>query len=196
MSNIITVVRKHLLAGIAKQSGVDTLIAELDAARAGMYVHGIQAAIACKGDGTVFTTVCDTLRDDFRANRRGIAAKFNCDQAKDKQGTLKVDSEGNPVYKVPSSLASMASHIKSAFEFGVDLGTAAKPSPFSAVRDACQVAREAKKAASASPEDKLRAELRDTLTDIGTSIDALDAKALKIVAKMLQAVGESIAKAA
>jgi len=197
MSNAInSAIRKCLLAGIAKQAGVEALIIELDAARAGMYVHGVQAAIAAKGDGQAFAAVCDKLRDDFRANLRGIAVKFNCDVAKDKQGNPKADADGNPVYKVPSSLASMASHIKSAFEFGIDFGTKAKPSSFGAIRDAVQVARAEKQAATASPEDKLRAELRDTLADIATGLDTLDAKALKVVAKMLQAVGESIAKAA
>jgi hypothetical protein len=196
MSNSIKAnIRKNLLNGIAKQAGVIELETKLENARAGMYTHGVLAAIAAKGDAQAFTEVCDTLRDDFRANRRNIAVKYNCDIAKDKQGNAKSDSDGNPVYKVPSALSSMASHLKAAFEFGVDVGTAKKPAAFSAIRTAVSVARDEKAKADATPEDKLRDGLREQLADLSERLGELDARQLKIVAKLINSVGKAVVDA-
>jgi hypothetical protein len=63
MSNSIKAnIRKNLLNGIAKQAGVIELETKLENARAGMYTHGVLAAIAAKGDAQAFTEVCDEVQ--------------------------------------------------------------------------------------------------------------------------------------
>lgn len=196
MSNVKTKIRSCLLAGIAKQAGVDALIAELENKRAGMYTHGVLAAIAAKGDAEAFAEVCETLKADFRSNRRGIAEKYNCDVAKDKAGNLKTDDSGNPIYKVPSSLSSMASHIKTGFANNVDFGTAKKPTAFSAIRTLNQTAKEAAEKAAATPEDQARAAIREIWEAIEVQLTDLNEAQLVTVAKLMQSVGEAVAKAA
>ena len=195
MSNVRTAVRKHLLNGIAKQAGVEELMQQVEDARAGMYTHGVLAAIAADGDGAVFEEVCDTLADDFRTNRRGIAEKYNCDQQRDKQGKLKTDKDGNPVYKVPSSLSSMRSHLKAAFEFGTDLGTAKKPAAFSAIRTANQVAREEAAKAARTPADEARDALAEIMQEISDAVSEASVEEINVIAELLQAVAAQ-AKAA
>lgn len=195
-NSIKTAIRKHLLAGIAKQAGVDALIQELDAARAGMYTHGVLAAIAAKGDAKAFSETCETLADDFRFNRRGIAVKFNCEQAKDKQGKDKVDADGNPIYKVPSSLSAMRSHLTQAIEHGVDLGTASKPNPYRAIKDAKDVAKAEAATANLSADDKAKQATRETLLAIADRVDALEGKALKAAIALINATAKEIDKAA
>jgi len=160
-STINTAIRKYLLAGVAKQSGVDEAQAALDAARGGMYACTVQAAIAAKGDKAAFVGTVDKLMDDFRGNVRGIAVRHNMEQAKDKTGKLAVDSDGNPRFKVPGSLSTAKSVLGGAFDHKIELGTIAKPNSFGSVRDAATLAKAEAKAEA----DKVAKETADKLNE-------------------------------
>ena len=197
MSNINrSTVRKYLVAGVAKQAGVEQIQRDLENARGGMYTCAVQAAISCKGEKEVFIETIEALMNDFRSNSRGIAAKYDIEQAKDKQGNPAVDGEGNPRYKVPSSLSTAKSSLARAFDYDVDLGTIAKPNSFSSIRDAASVAADEYKASNASPDDKVRAEINVSLTAIQAQLAGMDSKSLAALNTLLAKVATGSVEAA
>lgn len=195
MATLKSTIRKYLLAGVAKQAGVAVLEAQLVEARGGMYACSVQAAIAAKGDKAAFVETVDSLMDDFRSNKRNIATKFEMDQAQDKHGKLKVDNDGNPVYKVPGSLSTAKSVLASGFDHGIDLGTISKPNSFGSIRDAAQHAKAEQAVANATPDDKVRASIAGHLESIASQIAKLDTKSLKALNTLLAATVKAHDKA-
>jgi limonene-1,2-epoxide hydrolase len=197
MANIKTVVRNALVSGVAAQAGVNEAEAILNQKRDGMYTCGIKAAIAAKSADT-FTEVLETLENDFRFNRRGIAEKYNVPQAKmPKTGKAKTDKDGNPIYIVPSSLRTMKTWVLKGFKYGVDFGTASKPTPFSVVRAACAAAQEEAAKAERTPDDEARDVIREVLGNIATSLDSVEGKrALTASLKLVQELASAIEKQA
>ena len=195
IAKVRSAVRKHLLQGVAKQAGVDTAQAALDTARGGMYACTVMAAIAADGDKVVFIETTEALMTDFRGNVRGIAVKYNMEQAKDKQGKLQVDGDGNPRYKVPGSLSTAKSVLGKAFDNAIDLGTTAKPESFGAIRTANDIARDETAKAAATPTDKTRQSIQGKLDKIGAALPELSNPALKALDKLLNAVVEQACKA-
>jgi hypothetical protein len=195
-STINTAIRKYLLAGVAKQSGVDEAQAALDAARGGMYACTVQAAIAAQGDKAAFVGTVDKLMDDFRGNVRGIAVRHNMEQAKDKTGKLAVDSDGNPRFKVPGSLSTAKSVLGGAFDHKIELGTIAKPNSFGSVRDAATLAKAEAKAEAATPDDKVRAKIAGHLESIASQLTKMDSKSLKALESLLANMAKGTTDAA
>ena len=189
---VASAIRKCLVSAVAAQSGVDSAQAILDGKRAGMYGHCVLAAIAANGDKGLFIGACDSLMAEFRSNQRGIAVKYSMEQAQTKQGKPAVDSDGNPIFKVPGSLSTAKSTLGRAFDNGIPLVTDGKPNAFSAIRDAASVAADEKAAASATPADKSRASIRESLTAIGDALAKLDAKSLKALDTLLRATAKSL----
>ncbi len=185
-------IRKNLVAAVAAQSGVDSAQVILDGKRAGMYGHCVLAAISANGDKGLFIGACDALMAEFRSNKRGIAVKYSMEQAQTKQGKPAVDSEGNPIFKVPGSLSTAKSTLGRAFDNGVPLVTDGSPNAFSAIRDAASVAADEKAAANATPNDKARANIRESLTAIGDALAKLDGKSLKTLDRLLQATAKGL----
>lgn len=197
MANLKTEVRKHLVNGIAAQSGVIEAEKALDQKREGMYVCGVKAAIVAKKRDT-FVSVIETLEADFRFNRRGIAEKYNVPQAKQpKTGKPKTDADGNPIYTIPSSLRTMKSYVLQGFDFEVDFGTIKNPTPFSVVRAAVQAAKEEKAKSERTPDDEARDVIRDALNSLAEHLDAIEGKrALTAALKLVQETGKSLAELA
>jgi len=196
MANIKSTIRKYLMAGVAKQSGVIEAQAALDAAKGGMYACTVQAAIAAKGDKAAFVETCDKLMDDFRGNVRGIAVKHGMEQAKDKTGKLAVNSDGNPRYLVPGSLSTAKSVLGGAFDHKIGLGTITKPNSFGSVRDAASVAKAEAKAAAATPDDKVRASITAHLEAISGQLAKMDSKSLKALDTLLAKMAKGTKDAA
>lgn len=195
-SKTASTIRKFLLAGVAKAAGVAVIEASLVAARGGMYACTVQAAIAAKGIKADFITALETLMDDFRANRRGIAVKYDMEQACDKQGRLKTDSDGNPVYKVPGSLSTAKSVLGQSFDHEIDLGTIKNPNSFTAIREACDVAKAESAKANATPDDKLRNSIAGHLETITAQLGGMDSASLKALNSLLAKVAKgSVASA-
>lgn len=197
LSEVKSAVRTELVNGVAAQSGVIAAEAELNAKREGMYVRGIKAAIIA-GDVKVFTDVCETLEDDFRFDRRGIAKKYNVPQAKmPKTGAPKTDKEGNPIYIVPSSLRTMKTWVLKGFAEKVDFGTLDAPTPFSVVRSAVQANTEARLKAQRTPDDEARDVIRSVLDKVSKSLDDIEGKqALTAALKLVQELASAIDKQA
>ena len=187
---VAAAIRKYLISGVALQAGVDTAQAKLDTARGGMYACTVQAAIAANGDKAAFVDTCDTLMADFRSNSRGIAAKYNLDQATTKQGTPAVNKDGDPIYKVPPSLSVAKSVLGGAFDHEIDLGSIKEPQSFGAIRDAATSAREERTVANATPADKVRASVQEHLNTIGAQLASLDIKALRALNSLLGTVAK------
>lgn len=192
MSNSI---RDYLLAGIAKQAGVQTLEAELVTAREGMYTCGVKAAIVSE-DKQAFLDAAEKLMADFRRNLRDIATKHNMPQAKDTHGELKTDEDGNAIYTVPSSLSSVKSVCSKAFDAGINFGTIDKPASFGAIRTALKAARDADSGEPSEDtvvltgDDKRRADGREVLAAIGDSLDGYSGKALTAILKLIKALAK------
>jgi hypothetical protein len=191
MANIKTAVRNALVAGIDKQSDVKAAEHVLETKREG------KAAIHAKS-AEVFTEVCETLEQDFRFNRRGIAEKYGIAQAKlPKTGKPKVDKDGNPMYTVPSSLRTVKSGILKGFRYKIDFGTIAKPTPFSVIRTQCAVAADEELKATRTPDDEARDVIRGVLENIGKALQDVDGKkALTASLKLVQELAQAIEKQA
>jgi hypothetical protein len=188
-------VRAYLLKGVAKQAGVEALEAQLEEARGGMYACMMQSAIVA-GSKEAWLTEVETLEADFRANKRGIAVKFNCERAVDKDGNDRNDANGKPVYRVPSSLSTAKSVIGQAIDRDIDLGTEKKPESFGAVRTANRVAKEAEQKAALSGEDKRKAEAAQLLTETAELIGGIEGKAFTALLKLIKALHKAAATAA
>ena len=187
MSKVVNKVRAYLLKGVAMQAGVEELQQQLEDARGGMYACMMQAA-AVAGNKEAFIAEVETLEADFRSNKRGIAVKFNCEQAIGRDKKPRVDDKGNPVFRVPSSLSTAKSVIGDAFDRGTDVGTEKKPSAFSAVRTANKVAREAEAKASMSADDKRAAEAGELLAEVSNMLTGIEGKALTALIKLVKAL--------
>lgn len=185
-------VRKYLVSAIAAQAGVTEAEETLQRVRAGMYTCTVLAAISADGDKAVFIEVCEALMQDFRANKRGIAKKYGVEQAKDKQGNLKTDSEGNPVYKVPGSLSTAKSVLGKSFDWGTGLGTIEAPNAFTAIRDAGTVARDEKAKAAAPKVSKAMVTAQGHLARIAEALEYLDAKSLKALNVLLESTAKQL----
>lgn len=197
MANIKTEVRNALVSGVAAQAGVTEAENILNAKRDGMYTCGIKAAILAKSVET-FTEVIETLENDFRFNRRGIAEKYNVPQAKlPKTGKPKTDKDGNPIYIVPGSLRTMKTWVLKGFARKVDFGTIKSPTPFSVVRAAVQASIEAEQKAARTPDDEARDVIREVLSKVSASLDNVSGKrALTASLKLVQELADAIDKQA
>ena len=197
MANVKTAVRNALVAGIEKQSDVKAAEQVLETKREGMYICGVKAAIHAKS-AEVFTEVCETLEQDFRFNRRGIAEKYGIAQAKlPKTGKPKTDKYGNPMYTVPSSLRTVKSGILKAFRYELDFGTIKNPTPFSVLRNQCDIAAEEEAKATRTPDDEARDVIRGVLENIGKALQDVEGKkALTASLKLVQQLAEAIEKQA
>jgi hypothetical protein len=187
-------VRAYLLKGVAKQAGVEALEAQLEEARGGMYACMMQSAIVA-GSKEAWLIEVEQLEDDFRSNKRGIAVKFNCPRAVDKDDNPR-EKDGKPVYRVPSSLSTAKSVIGQALDRGTDLGTEKKPESFGAIRTANKVAREAEAKAALSGDDKRKAEAAALLQEVGNLIGGIDGKAFTALLKLIKALHKAASKAA
>lgn len=193
-----TVVREILLSAVAKEQGVKALQAKVEAARDGMYTTGCKAAAAAKSQD-VFVQVIETLEDDFKANRRGLAERFEMPQQKTsgKNPKPKTDADGNPVYCIPGSLRTMKSVVLRGFRYKVDFGTPDNPTPFSVVRAACDAAAEAEAKAARTPDDEARDVIREVLAKVSKSLDDIEGKkALTAALKLTQELAAAMEKAA
>lgn len=201
VANVKTAVRTSLLNGVGAQADVREAEHVLNVKREGMYVCGIRAGIQA-GSAEVFTDVIETLEDDFRANKRGIADKYNVPQAKvSKTGKPKVDKDGKPVYIVPSALRTMKSVVLSAYAYRIDLGTEAAPSSFSAVRTAIAAAKDAEAKAARTPDDEARDVIAGALDACKAHLAGIAGKkamtaALKLVQELSKALEGMNEKAA
>lgn len=198
MANLKTAVRKELVNGVAAQSSVIAAQETLNKKRDGMYTCGIKAAIVAK-DVKVFTEVIETLEQDFRFNRRGIAEKYDVPQAKTsgKNAKPKVDEDGNPIFIVPSSLRTMKTWVLKGFKFQVDFGTKTSPTPFSVVRTAVQAAEDELKKADRTPDEEARDVIREVLAVASKNLDKVSGKrALTASLKLVQALNEALEKQA
>lgn len=200
-STVKTAVRNSLLNGVGAQADVREAEHVLNVKREGMYTCGIRAGIQA-GNADVFTDVIETLEADFRANRRGIADKYNVPQAKvSKTGKPKVDKDGKPVYIVPSALRTMKSVVLSAYAYRIDLGTEAAPSSFSAVRTAIAAAKDAETKANRTPDDEARDVIASALDACKAHLSGIAGKkamtaALKLVQELSKALEGMHEKAA
>ena len=195
MAKVVNKVRAYLLKGVAKQAGVEALEAQLEEARGGMYACMMQAA-AVAGNKEAFIAEVETLESDFRSNKRGIAVKFNCEQAIDRDKKPRVDANGNPIYRVPSSLSTAKSVIGQAFDRGTDVGTEKKPSSFGAVRTANKLAKEAEEKAAMSKDDKRAAEAAELLAEVSNMLTGIEGKALTALIKLVKALHKAATAAA
>lgn len=191
-TSIPSKIRSLLIKAVGSQAGVDAAQMTLDGKRAGMYTHCVLAAIAAGGDKAVFITACDDLMAEFRSNKRGIAVKYNMEQAQNKQGKLAVDKDGNPIYKVPGSLSTAKSTLGRGFDNAIDMGSATEPQAFSAIRDAASVAASEKAASNATPDDKIRDQIRGSLATIEAGLAKLDSKSLKALNTLLNAAAKGV----
>jgi len=196
ISTVKAAIRKHLLAGIKQAPAVAKAEAVLQEKRAGMYVCSVLAAIAAKGDKALFVEVIEALSDDFRTDKRGIAVKHACKQAKDKKGNLKADKNGNPIYVVPGSLSTAKSVLGGAFDNGIDLGTAKSPNTFGNIRDAASVAKAEKAKANETPDDKVRGKIAAHLESIASQSASMDSKSLKALESLLAKMAKGSVAAA
>jgi hypothetical protein len=189
--SIASKIRSLLVKAVASQAGVDAAQVTLDGKRAGMYTYCVLAAITAAGDKAVFITACEALMVEFRSNTRGIAVKYNVEQAMTKQGNPATDSDGNPVYKVPGSLSTAKSTLGRGFDNDIDMGSIKNPGAFSAIRDAASVAAAEQATANATPADKVRASIRASLATIEASLAKLDHAPLKALNTLLNAAAKS-----
>lgn len=205
-------VRQYLIDGISQESDVRELESKLGAAREGMYVCGVKAAIKA-GDKESFMSEVEKLENDCRTNARGIAEKYGIAQAKDTHGELKTDEDGNPIYKVPSSLSTVKSVLGKAFDEKIDMGTIRAPVSFGKIRTTLrdlQAARAGSESTTDAPESttdaepatqndappvltgdaKRRAEGRDLLYAVAESLDGYSGKVLTAILKLIRALAK------
>ena len=195
-ARIANAIRKNLLNVVEAGGAVREIEAQLVEARAGMYLNGVKAAIAAKGDADTFNEVCGRVADEFRANVNGIAVKYGCEQQKDTKSKPKVDADGNPIYCVPSALSAVRTHLTQAIEFGIDMGTAKAPKPYTAIKDAKDVAKAEYELEHASEDEKLIAATGELIDAIWERVCELEGRPLKAVNVLIADLAKKVDKAA
>lgn len=218
MTDINSVVRTEVLKAVGKEKAVNEAQAKLDKQRASMYVHGpiaAQKAIDdCGGDREKAAKICEavfeTLYSDFRANRREIAVRHDCEQALDNAGNPKTDQDDNPVYVVPASLQTIRYVVMQGFLHGLDFQVRKldaneepkldedgnpdyRPATFSSLKTAAKAARDKIKAEKLKAEQGELVVVDEILATIRERIAAFDDKTLvEAAVKILQNTAEKL----